>query len=170
MLNAVKLWARQIALPHLLNLPSFEQSERWFANARENIKGRLTPNDFGTIKVAVNTQLWNLNPLDLTSSPMPLEPEDTYRLGIWSFLKDFQNLRPKFIELARISYHSTRDLQGTKAGPDDCERLFCGILLSPPIFRGILARKAWLLPSFYGAYALAFARHVLHNHWQEISS
>jgi hypothetical protein len=100
---------------------------------------------------------------------MPLQPEDTYRLEIWSFLKDLQKLGPEFIELARIAYHSTSDLKGKRADPDDCERLYSGVLLGSSMFRGVLARKAWLLPQFYGAYALAFARYVLHNHWQEIS-
>jgi|KBSSwiStaDraftv2_1062776.scaffolds.fasta_scaffold121541_3 hypothetical protein len=100
---------------------------------------------------------------------MALEPEDTYRLNVWSFLTDFQKLKTKFIELARIAYHATKDLNGRNPSADECEKLFSGILLKSEIFRGILNRKYLLLPDFYQSYALAFARYVLHNHWPEVS-
>jgi hypothetical protein len=101
---------------------------------------------------------------------MPLEPEDTHRLFIWSFLTDFKKLRADFIDLARIAYNSTKDLKGTKPDPDDCESLYSGLLLNAPIFQGVLARKYFLSPTFYRASALAFARYVLHNNWNEIST
>lgn len=100
---------------------------------------------------------------------MPLQPEDIYRLQIWSFIKDFQSRKAEFIDLARIAYHSTKVLAGARPTPDDCERLFSGVLLGAPIFGGVLARKRFLRPIFYPAYSLAFARYVLHNHWREIS-
>jgi len=99
---------------------------------------------------------------------MPLEDEDSYRLQIWSFLTDFLKHRLEFLELARVAYHSTSDLKGSEPTPDDCERIYAGVLLSTAVFRGVLARKHFLLPSFYHAYALAFARYVLHNYWDEI--
>lgn len=101
---------------------------------------------------------------------MALNPDDTYRLGVWSFLNDFRKLRKEFIELAKYAFYSTKQLKRTRPTPDDCERLYAGILLSVQLFRGVLARKAFLLPSYYDAYALAFARYVLHNCWDEISS
>ena|SRR5215813_6349030 len=100
---------------------------------------------------------------------MALELEDIYRLNVWSFLKDFEKLRKEFIELARIAYHSTKDLTGKNPSADECEQLFSGILLKTEIFRGILAKKYLLLPDFYRSYALAFARYVLHNYWVKIS-
>ena len=99
---------------------------------------------------------------------MALDPNDEYALHIWSFLKDFRKRRSEFIELARIARHSVEDLKRRPPTPDECERLYQGILLNVEIFRGILARKRFLLPSYYQAYALAFARYVLHNHWVEI--
>ena len=100
---------------------------------------------------------------------MTLEPEDTYRLKVWSFLNDLQKLRTDFIELARFAYNSTKKLNGRDPSPDECEHLFRGILLGAKIFQGALSRKYLLLPAFYESCALSFARYVLHNYWDEIS-
>jgi hypothetical protein len=100
---------------------------------------------------------------------MAFDPNDEENLQIWSFLSDFQGLRSDFIDLARIAYHSVRQLKRTEPFPEDCETLYQGVLLGSQIFRGILHRKRWLRSSFYASYGLAFARYVLHNYWDEIS-
>jgi hypothetical protein len=100
---------------------------------------------------------------------MALDPNDRDRLHLWSFLEDFQKLRSDFIDLARIARNSVEDLKQARATPEDCEIAYQGVLLSTQIFRGILARKRFISPTFYPSHGLVFARYVLHNYWAEIS-
>lgn len=101
---------------------------------------------------------------------MPSATSDTLKLQDWSFLKDYMKRRAELLVLARAAYECTEYLQGGVPMPDDCERIYALMLIGSDLFKGMVARKRHLQPSFYEAMCLALARYVLHNNWEEILS
>lgn len=99
---------------------------------------------------------------------MPLNAQDVLKLHSWTFIKDYEKRRVELFVLARVAYEGTEFLQGSTPTPDDCEKVYALMLTGSDIFKGMVARKKHLPPSFYEAMCLALARYVLHTNWSEI--
>jgi hypothetical protein len=99
---------------------------------------------------------------------MPLNTQDVLKLQTWTFIKDYENRRVELLVLARAAYEATEYLHGTKPTPDGCETVYAMMLMGSDVFKGMVARKRHLPPSFYESMCLALTRYVLHINWGEI--
>lgn len=100
---------------------------------------------------------------------MSLDSNDVLKLETWSFLKDYRRRQAELRVLARAAFEFTQRLLGHAPSPDDCEELCSTLLIGSDVFRGMLARKRHLPPSFYKAMSVALAKYVIHTDWAVIS-